>query len=388
VSSEQQTGSLRGGRIQFIDLLRGWAVIVMIETHVFNASLDPVITNGYPFQLLKFVNGLVAPSFLFASGLAYAVTTNRKINEYLAFGPKLFRQLGRLSLIIGIGYLMHLPRFSLQHLLTLTEARQWEAVYQADVLQCIGVSLLVIQLVLLAVRSERALYRVVFAITIGLLAATPFMWSIDAWTIVPPPVGEYLNGLHHSLFPLFPWSSFLFAGSLTGYWYVRSGRTKSDAGVVLALGAIAVLLIISSLLLTPLTREFYPVYDYWRFSPAFVLLRLGLVCVLTAGMFLYERRAGVSPSSVVTLIGRQSLLVYVAHLFLIYGDFGVFSFQDAAGNAFSYHEALAATIILFLLMYLLAATWERVRSRGVQFTRRVQLAGLLILLGLFLFTPA
>ena len=26
-------------RIEFIDLLRGWAVIVMIETHVFNATL-------------------------------------------------------------------------------------------------------------------------------------------------------------------------------------------------------------------------------------------------------------------------------------------------------------------------------------------------------------
>jgi hypothetical protein len=363
-------------------------VIVMIETHVFNASLDPAVTDSFSFQLVKFVNGLVAPSFLFASGLAYAVTTHRKIGDYLAFGTKLFRQLGRLFFIIGIGYLMHLPRFSLQHLLTLNDAHQWETVYQADVLQCIGVSLLLMQLVLVAARSERALYRTLFAITIAFLALTPFMWSIDAWTIVPPPVGEYLNGLHYSLFPLFPWSVFLFAGSLTGYWYVHRGRTTSHGGVLLVLGVTAALLIIGSLLVAPLARGLYPVYDYWRFSPAFVLLRLGLVFVLTAGLFLYEKRVGVSPSSVVTLIGRQSLLVYVAHLFLIYGDFGVFSFQRAAGNAFSYPEALAVTIILFLLMCLLAASWERVRSRGVQFTRRVQLAGLIILLGLFLFTPA
>ena len=54
-------------RIEYIDLLRGWAVIVMIQTHVFNAVLRPEITTTASFQWLKFVDGLVAPSFLFAS---------------------------------------------------------------------------------------------------------------------------------------------------------------------------------------------------------------------------------------------------------------------------------------------------------------------------------
>ncbi|HTR98772.1 MAG TPA: heparan-alpha-glucosaminide N-acetyltransferase domain-containing protein, partial [Bacteroidota bacterium] len=80
-------------RIEFIDLLRGWAVIVMIQTHVFNATLPDAITRTWFFEVLRFVDGLVAPSFLFASGMAYAVTTRRKINDYLAFGPPLFKQL-------------------------------------------------------------------------------------------------------------------------------------------------------------------------------------------------------------------------------------------------------------------------------------------------------
>jgi uncharacterized membrane protein len=54
-------------RIEFIDLLRGWAVIVMIQTHVFNATFIPRLTESGFFQALRFIDGLVAPSFLFAS---------------------------------------------------------------------------------------------------------------------------------------------------------------------------------------------------------------------------------------------------------------------------------------------------------------------------------
>jgi uncharacterized membrane protein len=80
-------------RIEYIDLLRGWAVIVMVETHVFNATLLPALRESGVFKVQTFLNGLVAPSFLFASGLVFAVTTRRKLHEYLSFRWPLFRQI-------------------------------------------------------------------------------------------------------------------------------------------------------------------------------------------------------------------------------------------------------------------------------------------------------
>src|SRR5512135_2725297 len=91
-------------RVQYIDLLRGWAVIVMIETHVFNATLRPDIKTTDFFDILNFINGLVAPSFIFASGLAFAITSRRKIAEYTTLGPPLYKQILRLLFILGIGY--------------------------------------------------------------------------------------------------------------------------------------------------------------------------------------------------------------------------------------------------------------------------------------------
>jgi uncharacterized membrane protein len=381
-------------RIEFIDLLRGWAVIVMIETHVFNATLVPELTGSSFFQVLKFINGLVAPSFLFASGMAYAVTTRRKMNDYLSFGWPLFRQIGRLLFIMLIGYSLHIPKFNYAHLRYDAGATAWEMFWQADVLQCIAVSLLFLQVMLLLTRSEVRLYRIVTVVAAGIVLATPVMWGIDFRGAVPPPLAAYLNGREYSLFPLFPWSAFLFAGAIAGHLYLRAKDRAGNAGagepvgvmmahaVRIGFGFIAV-----SFLLHPLAALVYPYYEYWRISPSFFLLRLGIVLVLCAGLFLYERKKSVSARSFVALMGRESLLVYATHLLLVYGKFGSFTFTDRVGGTFGYGEAIVTTLVLLGLMYVLALAWSRLKAGPEGVKRAVQLAILACFALVFFYGP-
>ena len=72
-------------RYLYIDLLRGWAVIVMIEVHVFNAFLVPTFRDETWFKVLNFINGLVAPSFLFIAGYSFVLIAQRKWSDYLSF---------------------------------------------------------------------------------------------------------------------------------------------------------------------------------------------------------------------------------------------------------------------------------------------------------------
>ena len=364
-------------RIEFIDLLRGWAVIVMIQTHVFNATLPSAITGTAFFEVLRFIDGLVAPSFLFASGMAYAVTTRRKLNDYLAFGTPLFKQLGRLLFVLLIGYGLHIPKFNYYHLRYEAGELAWQVFWQADVLQCIAVSLIFLQVMLLVLRSERRLYMTMIGVTLAVVFATPVMWGRDFWNVLPIPIASYMNGLHYSLFPLFPWSAFLFAGALCGYFYLRardaSGGEANPAPVGRMMTRSAWYgggLIALSFLVHPLAAMIYPVYDYWRFSPSFFMLRLGLVLVLCVLMFLYEKRKGVSPRSFVALVGRESLLVYTVHLMLVYGKFGYFTFSDRVHQSFGYFEAICTTVILMGIMYALALGWSRIKSGPLR-TRRI-----------------
>lgn len=355
-------------RLDFIDLLRGWAVIVMIETHVLNATLLPSLRLEFPFKVLDFINGLVAPAFLFASGLAYAVVTRRKLKDYLAFGPPLAKQLVRLLFILSIGYMLHIPKFYFHHLMYNASAEAWHVFFQVDVLQCIAASLLILQVLLLVLRSERRLYMVTGVLTALVVLASPPVWGVDFWTLVPIPLAEYFNGRHFSGFPLFPWSAFLFAGALAGYYYLQAGGEASPwilaakAPSMKRMAWTGFMFVLISFPLDLLGANAYPVYDYWKSSPSFYLLRLGLVLMLCAGAFTFEFRRGVSPRSIVTLIGRESLLVYAAHLMLIYGNYGSGHFADMVHRSFGYAEVLGVSILLLVLMYLLAWTWSRIRK--------------------------
>ena len=380
-------------RLAFIDLLRGWAVIVMIETHMINATILPELRDTGSFSIINFINGLVAPSFLFASGMAYAVTTRRKIDSYLSFGPPLFKQLGRLLFILLVGYVLHLPHFNLGRLIQGATPRQWLVFYQSDVLHCIAVSLLSLQMLLLIVRNEKRLYRTAAVLAVGILAVTPLMWRYDFLEVLPAPIAAYMNGLHFSLFPIFPWMAFLFAGAIAGHLFAEGRAAAGDSGadafsvrtLRLFLGAGAALLLMSAALV-PL-ESVLPAYENYALNPSFALLRIGIVLLLCGTMYWYEQRKGVSPASPVTLIGRESLLVYSVHLLLIYGNFGSFNFRNRVNHTFGYGEVLVWTVVLILLMYGLAWAWQWVKQKGERWKRSVQLATLVGLVLVFVFGP-
>ncbi len=397
MSEPLPTSAPKAKRLDYIDLLRGWAVIVMVETHVFNATLSETIKAGDLFGYIKFLNGLVAPSFLFASGLAYVITTRRKLNDYLSFGNPLFKQFGRLLFILGIGYLLHLPKFNYAQLVYETEERQWRVFFQADVLQCIAISLIFMQALLLLLKSERRLYMSLIGATVVIVFLTPVMWGIDFWPILPAFVAGYMNGTHFPNFPgfpIFPWSAFIFAGAVVGYFYlhakdagVQPGSLHKEVTMMKRMLWAALAMAVVSFLIEPLAASLYPTYDYWKFSPSFYMLRLGIVMVLCAGMFFYERNKGVSPGSPVTLMGKESLIVYATHLLLLYGNFSTFNFFKRVNHSFGYGEAILTTLALLIAMYALARFWNTIKKGSPRWKMALEFGTLALLVGVFFFGP-
>jgi hypothetical protein len=108
--------SMKGPRLQFIDLLRGWAGIVMIEVHVFNGMIRPELRHTGWFNLLNFVNGLVAPSFLFCAGAGFWIAIERKWDDFTRLRPPAWAFLRRLFYILVAAYFLHLPRMSFSYL--------------------------------------------------------------------------------------------------------------------------------------------------------------------------------------------------------------------------------------------------------------------------------
>ncbi|HXG00691.1 MAG TPA: OpgC domain-containing protein, partial [Bacteroidota bacterium] len=178
------------------------------------------------------------------------------------------------------------------------------------------------------------------------------------------PVAGYMNGTYaatYSGFPLFPWSAFIFGGAVVGYHYVEARQRGEETHFFKNIIWIAAALVVLSFPLESITSGLYASHDVARTSPAFFFLRLGIVLLLCAALFFHERQRSVSPRSIITLVGRESLIVYAVHLFLIYGNIGTFNFAKTVHHSFGYVEASITTLVLVAVMIVLAFLWSRVR---------------------------
>ena len=366
----------------------------MIQTHVLNATLLDGLRGEAAYQLISFVDGLVAPSFIFASGFVFAVALRRKLPEYLSFGPALRKQVGKLLFVLALGYSLHLPVFSLRRLVEGVPPDAWTTFWAVDVLQCIAVSLLLVLVILQVVRTGRRLLTVLPWVAAGIAFLTPVVWSVNPAWLLPQPVAAYFNAGYGSQFPLFPWSVFLLSGIVAGGVFEAArdrqpGREGDDPirSSVRRFAVTGAALVAGSFVIQPVLTALYPPHGDGRASPSFLLLRLGLVFLLLSLCYLYERRAGVGKRSVVTLVGRESLLVYTAHLQVIYASIGGLSFHTWVNRSFGYPAVIAATLVLLGLMILLAFWWDRVRRGDRRRMRRVQWLALAVFLVAFIVSP-
>jgi uncharacterized membrane protein len=350
--------SLKNKRLLFIDLLRGWALLVMIEVHVFNAFLKPEIKLQSWFGYLNFINGLVAPSFLFISGFAFMIASQRKLEDFRKFGYAFWRQIGRILLIWGVGYSLHIPFLSLHKMQTRVIDEMWRQFFAVDVLQCIAFGLLLMFVIRLLIKSDK-IYNIIIVI-LGIISAVvaPFIEHIDFSLFLSKPVAAYLNSFNGSLFPLFPWLGFMLAGGIASSLYAKAkeGNYEEKYLKQVMYGSFIVLVISYILLYVPAIGDFKP-------SPVFFLERLAIVLLLMIGLRYYELRRKTEKSFVLD-VGRESLLIYWLHLQVIYRKFwDDKSMENIVNFSMNVLEAIGSTLLLAFLMVITAKIWGAFKKR-------------------------
>ncbi|MBI2619822.1 MAG: DUF1624 domain-containing protein, partial [Ignavibacteriales bacterium] len=321
---------------------------------------------------------LVAPAFLFVAGLVFTVVSERKMEEFRSFGSAFRRQLGRLALILGIGYALHIPFFSFTQTVRETTDAGWLKFYQADVLHCIALGLLVMFVARLFLHGGKQYAQFLFILGSAAVLAAPFTWEFDFNTVLHPSVAAYMNSRHDSLFPLFPWAGFILFGGVVGARYLRVEDSESERMFVRRMTGWGVGLVVLYALANIPVRIPLVSPDI-RANPLFFGLRFGIVLLLLAVCWQYARLRE-TRRSVPLDVSRETLLVYVAHLLIIYGTFwNERSLATMFGRTFTLLESLTGTIGLAALMVGVAKGWTALKQRSRQKSRGVAIAvGLLV----------
>lgn len=363
------------------DLLRGLVIIIMIEVHVFNAFLLPELKQTGWFSVLNFINGLVAPSFLFVSGFAFQVSSGGKLDEMRKLGKAFWKKIMRIFQIVIIGYALHLPFYSFSKIIHQSTPQQIDSFFAVDVLQCIGIGLLFLFLSRLIIKSDKVYHYFLIVSLLLVMVLSPSVYKIDFNLFFYPVIGNYFNRLHGSLFPVFPWLNFLLAGGIFAKYFVDA-RTKGEEQIFVNRTLIAGIVAILSghIFFSPLLPDFIQAA---RPHPVFYLERLGYVLFLFTLCWYWDRKSK-SPKSFVLDASRESLLVYWLHLIIIFGMFWKGnSLAGIIGRSMNIIEAIGSTVLLITLMIVAAKLWGWLKKKYPKYSSLSVRAAAIILLIIF-----
>lgn len=351
-AAERRFGPLAttGGRLRFLDLARGLAIVFMVFQHVqiiFAEGSGEGSALGVTFLLLG--TAPAAPVFMVAMGFLLGSSSRTGVRSSVVRGLQLF----------ALGYVLNLVRFSVPllvsgdpHALDLFGGTWWGPLFEIDILQLAGLSLIVLGPVKRYVRDP----RLVLSLAAAVAVVAPLLWGIGGGNVVLDPlwgIGEWVS------FPLFPWLAYPLLGlALAGFTGRATSAPRLMRGWALA-GACAALAGVALLPFAPGPGRILVLGDYYRSGLPVQLLLAGFVLLWLPLLWWLDRRLSwVLVPRYLTSLSRTITAVYLIQWVLIGWLAIVFGVFDQP----SWVAALLGVPIL-VASHLLALGYERLRMR-------------------------
>jgi uncharacterized membrane protein len=337
-------------RYRFLDWMRGVAVLVMIPCHTFNSFARLDLREGGPYVLSQFVGGMAAPLFLFMAGMTLAFQMESAARKEPSVPRRWVGALRRAGYVLAIAYLFRITNWvaSLPH-------AEWAELTKVDILNCMGIAMAAISVAAMFQTRDRIRFAILAGLAIA-VAAPPMTYL--RWDSVPAPLREYLVfGPGRGRFPFFPCASYVPFGLAAGA-ILRSTAPERLERLVEWCVLIGTPLIFVAQYFSNLPYSLYSQSDFWRNSPALILIRVGVCLLLLAASYLWTEFGVGTRWSWVECLGRHSLMVYWVHVMLVYGDI-----VKPLKRALDIPATALATVAVIGLMVGLAAAWEWWKTR-------------------------
>jgi uncharacterized membrane protein len=335
-------------RVEAVDLFRFLVLFFMIQGHLFRAYLLPSLRLEPWYMLHETLHGLVAPGFLFSAGFAAFLSFHNKRQNYIHLDRAFFKRVRRILFVIAIGYWIHLPFFSLRKTLRFISLGQAGEFLKTDILQCIGVGLLLFTIFAIVLKKEK------LVVPVSALAGALFFMLPETVKHIHlhPAIDPYFN-YDVSIFPLFPWAGFLFCGVIVAYFYVLIKKEVFFKS-----------LLVLGIVLFP--------WFFLTSSQAYFKAELTLSGNLNkiAGVFLLLwladwllRRFKGPLTAVLIKAGTESLFIYVLHLFIIFNSIFKFGLKPIFQNSLRAPHALLLFLAIALFVFTVAFFYNWLKEK-------------------------
>src|SRR3984885_3534004 len=155
-------------RLPYLDWVRGLAAVVMLQGHVFQSFLRNDLRDGGPYMLSQFAGGMPPAVFLFLLGVTFAFLMDSQQRKGVAAAGRWRASLKRSGYLFAVAF-----AFRLQLWLFSFDKSPWTDLFRVDVLNCMGLALLVFS-VMAVFRTEERI-RLCAVLGFAIAAASPLI---------------------------------------------------------------------------------------------------------------------------------------------------------------------------------------------------------------------
>jgi uncharacterized membrane protein len=354
-------------RIIFIDLMRAFAVIQMVQGHTVDALLSPEFrSEQFPvYYIWNFMRGLTAPIFMFTAGTVFTYLF-RLAGEPFENNPRVRKGFFRFLLLVSLGYLLRYPTYKVFDYSDVTQD-QLNIFFTVDVLQLIGFGLLIVMIsAYLSEKIKLSDTAVFTSMALIFFIGTPFISKINWVAFLPQPVAGYFYPGTGSLFPLFPWAGYVVLGGVLGSYLAKNPLVFKTNRFSFNLALFGFALILVSEVSTFIIEKYFNYYPVpTSYSPDIIVLRVGLVLVLTSIVSFISQKIESIPR-IFILVGRNTLLIYVVHLIILFGSAWNPGLALLFGSSLNVPETIFSALLMITLMTIMVLLLSKFKLRNKQ----------------------
>jgi len=300
-------------RLQFIDAIRAFAILMMLQGHFVDTMLAYRFRDlgNVVYSTWFFMRGMTAPIFFTITGLVFTfllLRDGRPIKE----NERIKKGIRRGFFLIFLGYLLkvNFPAFLVGWF--------YKSYPALDVLHNIGLALLaLIGLYCFHLISKISLPFLYFGGGILVFLINP-TWVAYDWDFLPLAIRNYFDADNGSIFLPIPWLGFTLLGAGLGWHLFHKTylyRTWYWPAILMSSGLIIHFFSTKSLLLlnqwTGWGNFLQLAYDnvlFWRFGHVLIIISI----------FIFLERLLTFPPLMLK-IGSETLTIYATHYVVLYG---------------------------------------------------------------------
>ncbi|NRD22505.1 DUF1624 domain-containing protein [Winogradskyella litoriviva] len=352
-------------RLYFIDAVRAFAILMMLQGHFIDTLLDPSYRdqNHLAFKTWEYFRGITAPTFFTISGLIFSYLLIRakqsgNINQRMRKGVM------RGLMLIGIGYILRVPifewlfgKFNTYFLIV-------------DVLQCIGLSLIII-VVFYKLTFKKTLIFSILMVILGIaIFMTEPLYRYLELPQLPTLVSNYLSKAKGSIFTIIPWFGYVaFGAFISTLFYRYVERPKFKIAIVSGFFIVGTVLILKS---SYLLMKLYYWLDVSLFKDVayynYLFTRLGNVLILFALFYAAENYI---KKPLILKIGQKTLSIYVIHFIIIYGSFTGLGLHQIIGKTLVPWQAIIGALLFLTVVCFISFHYAKTNAFVYSNTRKL-----------------